>query len=356
MTALATNQLPPDGDRNREILDVALTAFIDATGIPARCLATEQHITPGGNADTLIEFGEAERRTPPFIATVKTINRATALAAIKERLAPGDARLILVTPYLTAELANQCRKLDLPFLDTAGNAYLHTPDLYVFIKGEKRPELAPAVGTRGAGTATALRVIFALLCRPELLVAPYRRIVETTGVALGAVGWVYFDLQHRGHLIGGQRNRHFVEPKRLLEEWVTNYPIKLRPKLNPRRFRAPTKDWWKTCELPAGAYWGGEVAANLLTNHLKPAFCTIYVDPNADREAVARIAGMNRLRADPDGDVEILQMFWHFEHKQAQEKVVPPLLVYADLLATLDPRNLEVATMIRERHFENALR
>jgi hypothetical protein len=35
---------------------------------------------------------------------------------------------------------------------------------------------------------------------------------------------------------------------------------------------------------------------------------------------------------------------------------VPPLLVYADLMATLDPRNLEIAKRIREQYIEHALR
>jgi hypothetical protein len=36
--------------------------------------------------------------------------------------------------------------------------------------------------------------------------------------------------------------------------------------------------------------------------------------------------------------------------------VVPPILAYADLIATLDPRNLEVANMLRERLIAHALR
>ncbi len=48
-------------------------------------------------------------------------------------------------------------------------------------------------------------MVFALLCRPELLNAPYREIVDAAGVALGAVGWVYFDLQARGYVAAGKK-------------------------------------------------------------------------------------------------------------------------------------------------------
>jgi len=64
----------------------------------------------------------------------------------------------------------------------------------------------------------------------------------------------------------------------------------------------------------------------------------------------------HRLRADPDGEVEILDTFWNFPAETRQPDIVPPLLVYADLLATLDPRNLEIAKRIREEHIDNAVR
>jgi hypothetical protein len=35
--------------------------------------------------------------------------------------------------------------------------------------------------------------------------------------------------------------------------------------------------------------------------------------------------------------------------------VAPALLVYADLMATGDPRNVEVARLVRERHLRGVL-
>ena len=146
------------------------------------------------------------------------------------------------------------------------------------------------------------------------------------------------------------------EPARLLDEWVTNFPIKLRPKLNPRRFQEPDPGWWQQARLEAGARWGGEVAATRLTGHLKPATCTIYLQPEKAREALAALVKQHRLRADPRGNVEVLDTFWNLPPGENQPDLVPPLLVYADLMATLDPRNLEVAKRIREHYLDDALR
>jgi len=346
--------------RGKEItlLDNALGALTRTTGLNAVVVTSEPKPPKGARPDAAIEIDEGGRRFR-FFVEIKVIDRAVALAAAKHQLEPYGRKGVLVAPYLTAELAQHCRdKLGLQFIDTAGNVYLRVPGLYVFVRGGRPHPLTPtALSTRG-GTATALRVVFVLLCRPELLNAPYREIVAAAGVALGAVGWVFFDLQGRGYIAAGRRkrNRRFLEPARLLDEWVTNFPIKLRPKLNPRRFRAPDLGWRERTHLPDGAHWGGEVAAARLIDYLKPATCTIYLEPEKAHEAFATLVKEHRLRADPQGNVEVLDAFWNLPHENPPDDLVPPLLVYADLMATLDPRNLEAAKRIREQHVEHALR
>lgn len=342
-------------ERENQLLHDALAALRRATGLNADVLAGEPMKRHGARPDATIEVKRDGKRFR-FLVAIKAVDRAVALATAKQRLEPFGRQGLLVAPYLTAELANHCReKLDLQFIDTAGNAYLRAPGLYVLIRGERPGDpRVTAIRTRAGGTATALRIVFALLCKPGLLNAPYREIVAAAGVALGAVGWVFVDLQKRGFVTGGNRahNRRMLERGRLIEEWVTNYPVKLRPRLNPRRFRAQDPDFWQRTRLTGGALWGGEVAAHKLTRHLKPATCTIYVDPAAGREGITRIVQEHRLRADPGGDVEILDKFWKFPPGEWPD-LVPPLLVYADLMATLDPRNLQIAKQIRNEHIEN---
>jgi hypothetical protein len=351
---LAEAPLP---NRDLRTLTDALEAFANTTGLEANLLADETAPLPNYRADAVIAIRGKENYCT-FFAEIKQVHRPTTLGTLKERFTPLEGKGLLVTPYLTTALATHCRQIDLPFIDTAGNAYLNAPGLFVFVKGEKRPEHATMLGTGGGGTATALRVVFVLLCRQDLLNAPYRAIVDAAGVALGAVGWVFYDLEGRGYVAGGKRqgNRRILEPKRLFEEWVTNYPIKLRPKLNPRRFRATKNDWWKEALLPKGAYWGGEVAADRLTNYVKPATFTIYLDTGQARENLAALVTTHRLRADPAGDIEMLDTFWHFDVDPNHADLVPPILVYADLVATLDTRNLEAANLVRERFIDNAQR
>lgn len=348
-------QRAPQQTREIRLLDHALAAFTRTTRLPARVVAYERKHRTG--PDAVIQIAAQGKRLRLF-AEVKTVDRPVGLAIAKRQLEPYGKQGILIAPYLTPELANHCHKLGLNFIDAAGNAYVEAPGLLVFIRGERQPTLrAMTGGTRGAGTATALRVIFALLCKPALVDAPYRDVAAAADVALGTVGWVFYDLQHRGYILGGVKARHrlLTEPAHLLDEWVTNFPIKLRPKLNPRRFQAPDAGWWQEARLEGGAWWGGEVAAAKLTNYLKPATCTIYLDAAKPGEVLDALIKRHRLRADPRGNVEVLDTFWRFEAKAVHPDIVPPLIVYADLMATLDPRNLEVAKRIREDYLDNAL-
>jgi hypothetical protein len=56
------------------------------------------------------------------------------------------------------------------------------------------------------------------------------------------------------------------------------------------------------------------------------------------------------------GDVEILERFWKTEAEKQPEELAPPLLVYADLLATGNQRNLETAKMIYEQNIVRLIR
>lgn len=351
--------MAPPTNTERTLLDdlaQALANLKQTAGINGNTIALEPTLDYHHRPDALIEVN-AEGLTQRYIVKIKTqIDRLAALGLMKAQLDLYHEPGLIFTPYVTAEIADRCRALGIHFLDKAGNAYLRAPGLYIFIKGQRPQE--PIATRTHAGTATALRIVFALLCEPKLLNAPYRDIVEVAGVALGAIGVVLDDLFIR-RLITGTRagtQRHFIQREKMFEEWVTNYPIKLRPKLNGRRFHAENPDWWKAVHIADfRGYWGGEVAADRLTGYVRPGTQTIYLQPNT-QEALRKLVATQRLRPDPEGEVEILETFWTFPPNPEHPDVVPPILVYADLTATLDPRNQEVAKLIRDKHIENALR
>lgn len=349
-------------NREQNILDRALKGLERTAGIHGQVIERELRNAQGYRADAIVEI-EANGQRYPYAVEIKRVDRFAILNDVKNQHALyGQANQpLLVAPRITMETAEKCRELDLQFIDAAGNAYLRGPGLYVFVKGQRpiEGEDLLLIGQEGkrAGTATHLRVIFALLCQPELLNAPYRDIVQAAGVALGTIGWVFKNLTDRGFTTGGTRKggRIMLEREKLIDEWVTTYPIKLRPKLNPRRFKAPKPDWWKALDITQyGAQWGTEVAAEKLTGYLRPGTTTIYLHKEKGPHNLTKLVAENRLRPDTEGDIEILDAFWGFDDEQQMTQTVPPLLAYADLIATLDPRNREAAKLIHDQYLKPA--
>ena len=254
---------------------------------------------------------------------------------------------LLIAGYINPIMAERLKAMDIWFLDAVGNTYINAKPVFIYIKGNKAAEKPTAKTLQRAFRPSGLKVCYALLCNPELVNVPYREIAQISEVALGTVGWVINDLVEMGHIIDmGARGRRLTDRKKLLERWLIAYPEQLRPKLETGRYRAPNPDWWQTAPLHnIQAYWGGEVAADRLTQYLKPEIITIYVMEKWATEL--KLA--NKLRKDPNGDIEILNTFWDVENELNQTDSVNPILIYADLMASGDPRNIETAQIIYEQ-------
>jgi len=341
-------------DTDRLILDRALDAMTAETGLTAKVLRWEPLALKTQEPDVLIEVAGPQQPLQ-FAVEIKTIDRFAAVNHLRAIWPPNvTPPLLLVAPYITPQLAERCRNLGICFADTAGDIYLRAPGLHIYVTGKQKP-LDLKIARKGRMTNPAgLKVVFAVMCEPRLLNGTYREIAAAAGVALGTVGPVMRDLENRKHITPAPANgqRRFLDPRRLLNDWAALYPTVLRPKLNIRRFRAPQPAWTDEVNLNRyRAFWGGEVAANRLLHYLQPQAVTIYTC-----EAPTRLIVDQRLKADVNGDTEILDLFWNAELLPAKDDVVPPILAYADLITTTDGRDLEAANMIYDEYIGPAFR
>jgi hypothetical protein len=333
-----------------EVLHKALEKLEEATGFMVE--AHPEASPEGPDAVVRITWKDLEWN---FAAEIKRNLTRPMIGAVVQQLRRHLGKGILVTKYVTPQIAELLRETGTPFLDAAGNAYLNEPPLLVFIKGNKPDELKTERASIRAFRPTGLHVVFALLCNPGLERAQYREIAKAADVALGTVGWVMRDLRQMGNLIEmGKRGRRLIKKENLLKRWVTAYPEQLKPKKLLGTFKTANADWWKEAELPGPeTYWGGEIAAAKLTQYLKPQKVTIYTsEPKVLLEWLIR----NRIKQDPDGDIEIVRRFWRFEPDPKFPKLTHPILIYADLLATADARNIETARIIYDNSIAGLVR
>jgi hypothetical protein len=185
------------------LLDEALQALQTQTGGAAKLLRRERGpFDRRFDAQLQLELHDQKLL---LLVEIKNVDRRLALAQIKTQLEtaiednlPGYIPL-LVTPYMTEVMAEECRRLNLPFVDTAGNLFIRTGTTLLYITGRPRPD---HIGRRvyQAVTPAGMKILFALLCKPELAGMTYRPIAAAAQVALGAVGPVLQDLETRGFL------------------------------------------------------------------------------------------------------------------------------------------------------------
>ena len=337
------------------LLRRATDKFTANTGVQINIIAYEHAIGRGKYLDALADVQTAAE-TKTYAIEIKRHLTIAKLGLAAELLKDTPYKGMLVTDYVNPNMADRLKEMDLAFIDIAGNAYLNEPPVFVFIKGNRpieRREIGRNLKPTRAFLATGLKILFGLLLKPKLLQQPYRDIAEATDVALGTVGWVLTDLREHGYLYeGNKRGRQLLQKRKIVEQWVTAYPDRLRPKLKLGKYQAPKHRWWDDVALEHNnAQWGGEIAGEKLTNYLLPERATMYTD-----DVPARLIVEKRLTKDPEGDVEILQRFWKpglFDditaHPEIPPDVVPPLLIYADLMATADDRNIETAKLIYEK-------
>jgi hypothetical protein len=240
---------------------------------------------------------------------------------------------LLVTNYITPQVADRLAEMDQQFVDAAGNAFLNTPGIFVFIIGRRPDKDAVAERPARAFATVGLKTLFALICNPELATATYREIAAAANVALGALPAVMTGFQQAGHTQVMGNKRQLVSTRRLLDEWVLVYARKLRPKQLLRTLVTPAFETWREWDLQASSVkWGGEPAAALLTKNLKPGVLTLYAD-NLPARLIVQHRMTTAKPTDEHNLVQVRKPFW-CEAPSGRAGLVPPALVYADLLAT----------------------
>ena len=336
------------GRSYKHILVQAVHSLANSTGLQAAIEAMEPKQRVG--ADAIVNLRDENKRWRFYVEVKPQLTSHTlgpAIAAVSQ-IKKKYQSAALVSAYVNPSQADKLRQLGIEFFDAAGNASFQQKGLHIFITGRK-PQAPKSLGRPArAFNPTGSRLVFALLCQPGLENKSYREMAKEAGISLGAVNWVMNDLKSLGHLADfGARGRRLVNRKELLKRWISAYPEQLRPKLILGRFQTEhPRDWWQKADLPSDAFWGGEVAAKLLTKYLRPETVTIYSESN-----LPKLQAQHRLRRDPSGDVELLRRFWKLDQWEEKDlQTAPPLLIYADLVSTADDRNLETAEIIYEQY------
>jgi len=290
------------------------------------------------NCDGAVSIGNVKKS----IEVKKTLTKPQLLSVIRQCK---DHDCMLFSEYLAETAAKELAKCGVEFADSAGNLFLKLPEHTFFIMNCKKANDINKGHNLGRAFAPAgLKLIFILLTDPEMLKNNYRILQKKSGVSLGSIGYIMADLKEHGFLLELDGKLRFADKEKLMDRWCLAYREKLRGKLNIQRYSA-NLDNFKDIQLLAGlpAAWGGEAAAYFLNGHIHPEIWSIYRWGN-----INKLIAQAKFRPDPNGKIEILNAFW--PEKGNTLTTVHPLLIYADLIAGGDSRNLEIAMKIHQKY------
>ncbi|MEO8885539.1 MAG: type IV toxin-antitoxin system AbiEi family antitoxin [Mucilaginibacter sp.] len=260
---------------------------------------------------------------------------------------------MVVADRISPTLKEILRENKIGYLDGAGNIYLHTPKRFVWLDGHKHTTAEKPVTNR-AFTKTGLKTVFYLLLYPDRINWPYRNLAKATQVALGNINNIIQGLKEAGFILPvNEKEVRLQNKKVLLDRWIAGYRETLKPALRLGSFRFwndhTFTDWKALPVKPGETIWGGEPAADLLTNYLNPAILTIYTE-----EKRAALVPKWKLIPAEDGNIRVFEKFWK-DNEMDGEIFAPPLLVYADLVITDDPRCIETAELIYNKYLKDEL-
>lgn len=250
-------------------------------------------------------------------------------------------RLLVAGPLISSRTAEALRDARIDYIDDAGNAHLTFGPVLIDIRGrrgttsEKRRSLPAA----NLFSVRRMQVLFALLTWPDLASKPVRMIADTAGTSVGITQSTLEIMKESDYVIGRSLHRR----DELIDLWSAAYRGTLMPKIREASFTGDIAHW----SPPPGHLVSGESAIESIR---QPETLTVYVK-NFD----PIVAIQNGWRKSDNPTIEIRRKFWTEppwstapdRYGTFTESSAPPLMVYADLLASREPRLSEVASALR---------
>jgi hypothetical protein len=305
------------------------------------------HATNGADGKLLLKY---KGKTYKYMVEVKQDLRHYHLGKILEQVKQHH-QLMVVAGNILPGVKKALRENQVNYIQMNGNAYIQNDQLFVLI--DTNEEIQAEKPANRAFMKTGLKAIFHLLNFPEATNDSYRKLASDTDVALGNIKYLMDGLREANFILNvNAKTIRLKNMPALLDRWVMGYREVLRPSLLLGTYTfdkvADLQNTWKTIDIvKAHCLWGGEPAADLMTNYLRPNHFDLYTN----QHKIQTMLSLN-MKPAPEGEVALYRQFWNRSHYTDTNNCVPPLLVYTDLLLTDDPRCIDAAHLIYEQYLK----
>jgi hypothetical protein len=277
------------------------------------------------------------------------------ILATVDRSALQDDGILVAARPVTDRAADELRRRGVNYVDLAGNAFVTFGSTLIDVRGRRS---TAARDPRG-GEATNLfspkraQVVFALLCWDYLARRTVVELAAAGGVSYGQAHGTVAVLRDAGYVAGDDHPR-INRKVELLDRWVAAYPQGLGRTLKLASYAGHVGEHLNKVDPDEPIFVSGEWATGEWADkHLmRPTTMTLYVN-----ELDNRLAIRNRWRSDGSPNIFIRKKFWHAPDRSdgplGGVRNAPWQLVFADLVASGDPRQFVAAQELRNAHAQD---
>lgn len=336
-----------------EILSGAVRGLNNLTGARVKEMSLSKP-EDKNEADAFIEI-ELRGKVHHFKVAIKGELRWMHGPQIIERFRQNTDEWILIARYIPQPLKDYFRSNGINYLELAGNCYINTKEVFIYVADQKVTPIRAATTSR-LWKPAGLKFLLAIISDPVLINSSYREIAKAADVALGNIGSLLEELKDEGYL--QEDEKKLMNREKLISRWAELFHVVLYPKILIGRFKFLRPDQyadWQSLET-SGFYWGGEPGAAMLTGYLRPQRFLIYSE-----KPVNELLKTLKVVPDKNGNIIVLEKFWgdmsysgtdQLRAADTKARIAPALLVYADLINDLDSRNQEAAEKIKKIYLE----
>lgn len=305
----------------RKIIDGAIKKFSEQTTL--KCKLHES------NDNILIAIENRTKTNSYFFLLAVVVPHITsqnidwALSKIKK----GNENPLLVTRYLSFALSEFLFHKGIQFMDLAGNCFLNSNNLFIYLRGNKLNENDDyREKTNLAFNSGGAVVIFLYLSNAWFANMPVRQVGQIAKVSKGTVSLVNRGLIKLGFLEENNEERIILNYEKLFDRWLISFNEKLKTKILIGRYRTSEKRFWDKLELEKEII-SGEAGVKRYIREFQAASGIIYTVNAED------LIKLYKLIPYEDGEIEIREKFWDDSLSSNYTPNIA-LLIYADILST----------------------
>ncbi len=311
--------------------------------------ATAGRTLPGDALETLAEHGIiATRKGSRVVLNFGDTTRELALAhfdgpgmpppeLISAASADTGLPVLVALPSTSKRLVKRLDEERLHWVDLAGNASIHVPGLVVAVQGRPAVSVARRYAVSAAFRPAGLQVVVVVMMLSGEGIPTLRRLAEAAGVSLGAAQASVADLRAQGYI---DEHGSLARAGELLDRWASVYAAQDSGRWDSAAFQGEP-GWWNHADAfrDDEARLGGEAGAEASGLPLRSLTGVVYAD-----ELPTQVIRAGRLRRVEEGNVRLRPKFWSLP---GEGWIAPPPIIYAELLASGDPRQSEIAAEMR---------